>query len=534
MGGEAKLRMASSAVQSPPGQEIDLLSANYARKKLGERRRRSKNKSTTSSCARRSIFLIACCCSLCAVTISFLFGVLLILSDGDGVEEDFVDRGRDLGGKRPILPSDLRLAKLTCADHGGPSDELAQEMVYWQQIESDLHYKSPFLDEYAETRYMTFEPDGGGFNNIRMAMETVLAMAHAMGRTLVLPPQQEMYLLYDDKNINGTTQRSKFDFYDFFPMDEISKQLDGLEIITMEEFLLRQGITGKLRDRETNEICFPPNNRTNWNGDTAAVTEELNPWLEKVAFMSDWSPDKCMAAFPVSRDPDDVTSLQLRVKGVENSGGFPPFQNYIGRPTPVYAEALDRLAENLNGRSNLCIYNNTMAHELIVHFHGKVKWGGRLLVHFYSFLFFEDWRQDLWTKRFVRDHIRYIDEIQCSAARIVAAVRERARQRNHSNTEGAYDSFHVRRGEFQYKKTRVSAKEMYEISKDQIPEGATVYMATDERRKDFFDDMAEHYDVVYLSDFAEMLEGVNTNFYGMIDQLVASRSRVFFGCWFST
>jgi len=27
---------------------------------------------------------------------------------------------------------------------------------------------------------------------------------------------------------------------------------------------------------------------------------------------------------------------------------------------------------------------------------------------------------------------------------------------------------------------------------------------------------------------------VNTNYYGMIDQLVASRGRVFFGCWFST
>ena len=36
-----------------------------------------------------------------------------------------------------------------------------------------------------------------GWNNIRMAMETVLVMAHAMGRTLVLPPQQKMYLLHN-------------------------------------------------------------------------------------------------------------------------------------------------------------------------------------------------------------------------------------------------------------------------------------------------------------------------------------------------
>lgn len=36
-----------------------------------------------------------------------------------------------------------------------------------------------------------------------------------------------------------------------------------------------------------------------------------------------------------------------------------------------------------------------------------------------QFLFFADWRHDLWTKRFVRDHLRYVDEIQCAAARVV-------------------------------------------------------------------------------------------------------------------
>jgi hypothetical protein len=34
--------------------------------------------------------------------------------------------------------------------------------------------------------------------------------------------------------------------------------------------------------------------------------------------------------------------------------------------------------------------------------------GARLLVHFYAYLFFEDWRADVWTKRYVRvscDHL---------------------------------------------------------------------------------------------------------------------------------
>lgn len=84
------------------------------------------------------------------------------------------------------------LAGLDCTAYGGPDNEKAAEMVYWSDIPSDNAHVSPFYDE---EKFMTFEPDQGGWNNIRMSMESVLAMAVAMGRTLVLPPVQGMYLL---------------------------------------------------------------------------------------------------------------------------------------------------------------------------------------------------------------------------------------------------------------------------------------------------------------------------------------------------
>ena len=91
---------------------------------------------------------------------------------------------------------DHSLAGLSCTHYGGPSDTLAQsEMMYWSDIPTDSHYVSPFYNPDEEEKYMTFEPDGGGWNNIRMAMETTVVMAHAMGRTLVLPPSQKFYLL---------------------------------------------------------------------------------------------------------------------------------------------------------------------------------------------------------------------------------------------------------------------------------------------------------------------------------------------------
>ena len=72
------------------------------------------------------------------------------------------------------------------------------------------------------------------------------------------------------------------------------------------------------------------------------------------------------------------------------------------------------------------------------------------------------------------------------------------------------------------------------MSKSKLNEGETIYIATDERDKSFFKPLMDHYDIVFLDDFHEELGHVNTNYYGMIDQVVASRGRTFFGCWFST
>jgi len=50
-----------------------------------------------------------------------------------------------------------------------------QEMVYWQDIQSDSNYQSPFYrnnEKKKRKTYLSFEPDGGGWNNIRMVRNT--------------------------------------------------------------------------------------------------------------------------------------------------------------------------------------------------------------------------------------------------------------------------------------------------------------------------------------------------------------------------
>jgi len=53
-------------------------------------------------------------------------------------------------------------------------------------------------------------------------------------------------------------------------------------------------------------------------------------------------------------------------------------------------------------------------------------------------------------RRFVRDFIRYQDEIQCAGDEVVRAVRADALALNTSGG-GVYYALHVRRGDFQFK-----------------------------------------------------------------------------------
>ena len=52
----------------------------------------------------------------------------------------------------------------------------------------------------------------------------------------------------------------------------------GIDIITMEEYLNREAMTGKLRHKKTGKVMFPPNNRTDWNGENH-FPQELKDYL---------------------------------------------------------------------------------------------------------------------------------------------------------------------------------------------------------------------------------------------------------------
>jgi len=414
---------------------------------------------------------------------------------------------------------------LSCAKYGGPSDDIASEMVYWSDIPSDADFVSPFKKKSREaTQYLVFDPDGGGWNNIRMSMETVVLLAHAMGRTLVMPPAQGMYLLRKDKG----KQNIHFSFADFFHLESLDVEHRGIDIITTEEFLLKEAMTGNIRNKTSGEIVFPPNNRTNWDGQDY---QDLKVWLRNVLVTPLWRTDSCIAAFPASGDIADIQALEDAFADIK-AGKVSRIPDSPEKPLAVDRSLTDRMNEAISGRKSLCLYDKEMQNTKILHFMCYHKMRVRLLTHFYTFLFFEDWKHQTWASRFVRDHLRYLDELQCAAARIVDAIRDKAVE--NGNADGDFDTFHIRRGDFQYKDTRQDAPVLLSNIQDKIPDNSTIYIATDERKKEFFEPFKQRYNIYFLDDFKHLIEGLNTNYYGMLDQLIASRGRTFVGTFYST
>jgi hypothetical protein len=119
--------------------------------------------------------------------------------------------------------------------------------------------------------YLSFEYDQGGWNNMRMSMECIIILAHALGRIFVVPPVQHLYLLSQMFKTADNRLTDELGFQDFFNVS-LLQRLKGLHVMTMKDFLQTEAITGHLHGK------FPPGNDTNIWGRTL-----LWPYLDEVS-----------------------------------------------------------------------------------------------------------------------------------------------------------------------------------------------------------------------------------------------------------
>ena len=100
-------------------------------------------------------------------------------------------------------------------------------MRYWTKPVVEQPGDAPAYDVEA---YLTFVPDFGGLNNVRLSLENVLSLARASGRILVLPPVQPYYLL------NACKGGCEYSLADFFPA--VLENQDRAKVVTSAAFFL--------------------------------------------------------------------------------------------------------------------------------------------------------------------------------------------------------------------------------------------------------------------------------------------------------
>ena len=359
------------------------------------------------------------------------------------------------------------------ADHCGVSD-----LFYWNRYVDDIDVPNPWALTGPETKYVTFEPDHGGWNNIRMAMEVVLVYAYATGRTLVMPPRQGMYLLN-----KGDAKDNKLHFTDFFYLNRLREKL---KIIEMEDFL-KIAQSGNFPEKpESTSLA----NRNLWN------------YLEQISHLPKLEPfKKCL----IFQKKPDMAIDDHSVEEIEN------MKRFCGKREPIH-------------------YSEEAQNAQVIHFKAGPD-SYRVLSHFYTLEHFMDPILDNAVKRFVRNYIHYRDEVFCAAGRIIAAMELLAGSKG-------YTAFHIRRGDLQFKEVKIPAAQIIDNIKDVSPPTDIVYVATDERDPAYRQVIKDYYkgNAWFLDDFIEKvgINKLNPNYIGMIEQIICSRSSLFIGTWFST
>ena len=102
-----------------------------------------------------------------------------------------------------------------------------------------------------------------------------------------------------------------------------------------------------------------------------------------------------------------------------------------------------------------------------------------------------------------------------------------------------YVAFHIRRGDFQQKHTRLEAADIVRLTNHLVPDRHTkvAYISTDEGNRTFFEPFMKEYGAVYF--LADLKNGtnvdeINQNYVGMIEQVVCANADVFIGTPLST
>jgi len=334
--------------------------------------------------------------------------------------------------------------------------EISSLVSYWDDplSDADRKFRSPFLENPLTTadtskhikpkRYLSFEPDLGGWNNIRMEFEIMLVFAAATGRTLIMPPDTPFYLLQRDSKLKHRGFRHFFHEFD-----------DVVDVLSTEDFYKQEVLVKKNSfslpsDEEVRSKLLNSLSRCNFRAKSEISCVPVFEHLSEIAdFVPDWHGEHhCLIMDDKNWFRDIHTEMTEEI------------QRFCGKREPAF-------------------YNTTMHDAALLHFRtGANHKETRLLAQFYSFIHFTNPRVGNFYKRLIRNRCRYSDEIFCSSGKIIQALSGGNVDANSNHTLSSYSAMHIRRGDFQWKKMRITADEWFENTKELFYPGETIYIAT--------------------------------------------------------
>eukprot|EP00924_Labyrinthula_sp_SR-Ha-C_P003323 maker-scaffold_15-snap-gene-6.39-mRNA-1 protein AED:0.00 eAED:0.00 QI:15/1/1/1/1/1/3/21/464 len=334
-----------------------------------------------------------------------------------------------------------------------------------------------------KSKYILFEDDTGGWNNIRIAFEVFTTLSFITGRTLVIPFPSRFYLL-DRGPVtlfekNKTSHSTYSDYYDFYLLKK------WINVITIEEFFQTESDFFNSFPEEIKQEIELVRNKPFNNGHHS----KFFLWMRE---------NKEVQIFPTGPSLRDVEFNFY--KQCENSS-FEVAGNSLVLYFPMH---VSKNLRYLGGIPNLLktqsVSQNSCTSEL----------------------------QKL-IKRFLRQAFQYSPKIWNKANEVVRLLGGAA----------SFSSLHIRRNELQYAEVFLSGQQSVNNVKDLLNGKEVLYISTDETEAGFFQPFKnEGFEIWTLKNvkdkYPEVFAGFEPKYEGMVEQLICASGRLFFGTPMST
>ena len=245
-------------------------------------------------------------------------------------------------------------------------------------------------------------------------MEIVFIIAAVTGRTLILPPDQPMYLLRNDPS---NKRRGLAGFFDMTG-ESFKKRVN---VITTEEFLKKEATPG-------GQFVLQPNE---YDELSKLAREGCNKMQTSCGKIHDF-----LVKFGVTPNITATHHQCLVVDDGMYQRGVPDFP--------------DRAKEFCASGNREMVYVTKEFNQPQLMYIQAAKPPTRMLAHYYGYITFTDPSYDNYFKRYVRDLLHYRHEIFCAAGKIVASLQAVGNSHGFPPDQelgiGGYSALHIRRG----------------------------------------------------------------------------------------